>query len=95
MDRRFDPGRRGFARLLLALPAAPALVRAEEKKEEPPSDVAEFLVAHEPGLSADEQAALRKGIAGFEKSLKQIRDFKLPPDTAPSLRFAARKSKAR
>ena len=95
--RRFAFRRRDLARLLLALPAAPALLRADEKKkeEEKPSPTAEFLAAQEKGLSPAETEALKKGVAGFEKSLQAIRDFKLPPDVAPSVRFAAMKSRGR
>jgi hypothetical protein len=95
MDRRrLELHRRDVARMLLVMPAAPALARAQEKKpDEPPSPMAEFLVAQEKGLSPAEQKALRKSVAGVEKSLQVIRDFKLAPDVPPSFRFAARKSK--
>lgn len=93
MDRRFELSRRELARVLLALPAVPALARAEEKQ--PPSPLAEFLASREPGLSPAERAALRKSVVGLEKTLQVIRDFKLVPDAAPCLRFAALKSKGR
>jgi hypothetical protein len=94
--RRIALRRRDLARLLLALPAAPAFLRADERKEEDkPSPTAEFLAAQEKGLSPAETEALKKGVAGFEKSLQAIRDFKLPADVAPSVRFAALKSRGR
>jgi hypothetical protein len=96
MDRRrFELRRRDVARMLLALPAAPALVHADEEKKDTTSPVAEFLVGQETGLSPAEQAALKKAVVGLEKSLKAIRDFKLPPDVAPSVRFDALRSRSR
>jgi hypothetical protein len=96
MDRRrVELRRRDLARLLVALPAAPALLRADAKKEDPPSPTAEFLAAQEKGLSAAERQALKKSVGGFEKSLQAIRDFALAPEVPPSFRFAARKSRAR
>lgn len=96
MDQGSPLRRRDIFRLLV-LPAVPALARAEEKKkdEAKPSPTAEFLAAQEPGLSAAETEALKKSIGGFEKSLKAIRDFKLPPDVGPSVRFKALKSRSR
>lgn len=97
MDRLAPLRRRDLARLLLALPAVPALARAEEgqKAVEKPSPTAEFLAGQEPGLSPAETEALKKGIGGFEKALKAIRDFKLAPDVSPSVRFKALKSRSR
>ena len=96
MPKRTSFRRRDFARILLAVPALPALARGQgEKEPEKPSPTAEFIAAEEPGLSPAEREALRKSIAGFEKSLQVVRDFKLPPDVAPALRFAAQKSKRR
>ena len=97
MDQSTPRRRRDMVRLLLTLPAAPALVRADEDKkaEDKPSPTAEFLVGQEPGLSAAEAEALKKGIGGFEKSLKAIRDFKLAPEVGPSVRFKAMKSRSR
>ena len=90
--RPFDPGRRALSRAMLAWPLA-ALAAADEKKETSPR--AGCLAATEPGLSAEERARLEKSIAEAEKSVGAIRDFKLPPDVAPSLRFQAMKSKRR
>jgi hypothetical protein len=89
--------RRDLVRLLLALPAVPSLVHADEDKkaEDKPSPTAEFLAGQEPGLSAAETKALKKSIGGFEKSLKAIREFKLAPDVSPSVRFKALKSRSR
>ena len=89
---RFELSRRELARILLALPAAPALAAQEQ---EPPSPLAQFLAARQAGLSAQERAALEKSVTGLEKTLKVIRDFELPPDTAPCLRFSALKAKRR
>ena len=91
-QRPFDPGRRALSQMMLAWPLA-ALAAADEKKETSPR--AGCLAATEPGLSAEERARLEKSIAEGEKSLGGIRDFKLPPDVAPSLRFQAMKSKRR
>ena len=97
MDQRTPRRRRDMVRLLLALPAAPALVRADEDKkaEDKPSPTALFLAGQEPGLSGAETEALKKSIGGFEKSLKAIRDFKLAPEVGPSVRFKAMKSRSR
>ena len=96
MDRRSPLRRREVARLLLALPAAPTLLRADVKEPpEKPSATAEFLAAQEAGLSPSETEALKKSIDGVEKSLKAIRDFKLEADVSPSVRFTALKSRTR
>jgi len=90
-DRPSGLTRRAVAQMLLAWPLAG--LAADEKKAASPR--AGCLAATEPGLSADERARLEKSIADGEKSLAVIRDFKLPPDVAPSLRFRAMKSKRR
>ena len=81
--------RRALGQMLLAMPLA-RLAAGDEKEASPR---ARCLAATEPGLSTDERARLEKSIAEGEKSLAVIRDFKLPPDVAPSLRFQAMKSK--
>ena len=81
--------RRAFAQMLLAMP----LARLAAGDEKAPSARARCLAATEPGLSTDERARLEKSIAEGEKSLAVVRDFKLPPDVAPSLRFQVMKSK--
>ena len=90
--RPFTLTRRTLSQMLLAWPLA-RLAAADEKKET--SARAGCLAATEPGLSADERARLEKSIAGGEKSLAVIRDFELPPDVAPALRFRAMRSKAK
>jgi hypothetical protein len=81
--------RRALGQMLLATPLA-RLAASDEKEASPR---ARCLAATEPGLSTEERARLEKSIAEGEKSLAVIRDFKLPPDVAPSLRFQAMKSK--
>jgi hypothetical protein len=97
VDRRYELGRRDLARILLTLTAAPALARtpddARKEGEEPPSPLVDFLAAQQAGLTPPEREALKKSLKAFEKSLKAIRDFELPRDVAPCLRFAARKSR--
>src|SRR5262245_6336790 len=94
MERRFELSRRDLAKLLVALPVAPAV--AEEPKQAPPaSPLAEFLAAQEPGLSPAEREALKKSISGAEKGLQVIRSFQLPPDVPPALRFSALPSRKR
>lgn len=89
-----EMSRRQLGRMLLVVPVvAPAL--ADEKKQEPPSPQAEFIAAQEVGLSAQEREALKKSISDFDKSLSAVRDFNLPPDVPPAVRFAAMKSKRR
>jgi hypothetical protein len=92
-DRPPELTRRALSQMLLALPLG-ALAGADERKDaEPASPRAACLAATETGLSAEEKARLEKSIAGGEKSLAVIRDFKLPADVAPALRFQAMKSK--
>lgn len=94
-DRPFELTRRALSQMLLALPLG-RLAGADDKKEaEPAAPRAACLAVTEPGLSAEEKARLEKSIAAGEKSLAVIRDFKLPPDVAPALRFQAMKSKGR
>ena len=81
--------RRAVGQMLLALPLA-RLASGDEKE---PSPRTRCLAATEPGLSTDERGRLEKSLTEGEKSLSVIRDFKLPPDVAPSLRFQAMKSK--
>ncbi len=86
--------RRTAAKLLLALPAAAALpARAQEKEK--PSPTAEFLAAQQAELSSEERERLKKNIGGLEKALAVIREFKLPLDVDPCLRFKARRSRRR
>ena len=94
MDRRFELSRRELAKLLVALPAVPALAQ-EEKEEETPSPLAEFIAGQEAGLSPAEREALKKNITGAEKGLEVIRSFQLPPDVPPAVRFAALPSRKR
>jgi hypothetical protein len=96
MPRRSPFRRRDFARIILAVPALPALARAQGDGEPAkPSPTAEFIATGEPGLSPAEREALKKSIAGFEKSLQVVRDFKLASDVPPAFRFAALRSKGR
>ena len=83
---RTSMSRRQLGRMLLVLPAAASA---------PPSPEAEFIAAQEAGLSAQEREALKKSISDFDKSLSAIRDFKLPPDIPPAIRFTAMKSTRR
>ena len=83
---RTPMSRRQLGRMLLVLPAAASA---------PPSPQAEFIAAQEAGLSAQEREALKKSISDFDKSLSEVRDFKLPPDVPPAIRFTAMKSKGR
>lgn len=93
-DRPLDLDRRSLGKLLLGLPLAVGAAAAETKPELP-SAQSDCLAAGEPGLSAEEKDRLRKNLGEGEKSLAVIRDFKLPPDVAPALRFAAMKSAKR
>jgi hypothetical protein len=95
MNRRFELSRRDLAKLLVALPAVPALAQEKKKEEDKPSPLAEFIAGQEAGLSADERESLRKSITGAEKGLEVIRSFQLPPDVPPAVRFAAMPSKKR
>jgi hypothetical protein len=87
--------RRAVAQMLLAAPAAAALAQEKpaEQAPEKPSALAEFIAADEAGLSAAERERLKKSVGDTEQALAVIRGFKLPPDTAPAVRFQALKSK--
>jgi len=87
-------GRRTAAKLLLALPAAAALPAGAQEQEKP-SATAEFLAAQQAELSSEERERLKKNIGGLEKALAAIREFKLPFDVDPCLRFKARRSRGR
>jgi hypothetical protein len=84
--------RRALGKLLFAAPAAAAFP-LEESKDAKPSEAAEFLASHEPGFSEEERERLRKALASQEKSLKVVREFVLPRDTEPALRFSALRSR--
>lgn len=86
--------RRTASKLLLALPAAAALPAASQEQEKP-SVTAEFIAAQQAGLSLEERERLKKNIGGLEKALSAIRDFKIPGDVAPCLRFEALRSRGR
>jgi hypothetical protein len=86
--------RRTLGKLFLALPAA-GWAALPVGAAEPPSEAAEFLAAHEPGLSNEERDRLRKALVEQERALKTVRDFELPYDVAPALRFQALPSRKR
>jgi hypothetical protein len=94
-DRPRTISRRAVGRMLLAAPAAAALAQEKPPDNAPatPSALAEFIAADEPGLSPAERARLKKNIMETEQALAVVRGFKLPPDTAPAVRFQALKSK--
>jgi hypothetical protein len=78
--------RRTLGKLLLAVPAASWAARPLGAAE-PPSETAEFIATHEPGLSPEERERLKKSLGDQEKALKTVREFKLPFDVAPALHF--------
>jgi hypothetical protein len=94
-DRPRAISRRAMGRLLLAAPAVAALPQQPPAATPParPSALAEFIAADEPGLSAAERERLKKSLMETEQALAVVRDFKLPPDVAPAVRFQALKSK--
>ena len=53
------------------------------------SALGRFLARDEEGLTGEERRKVRKQVAQFEQSLKEIRDFKLTNDVPPSGTFAA------
>ena len=92
--------RRAAGKLILALPAAaPALARdgTDEKKpaEDKPTPRAECLAAQEAGLSDAERETLKKSVTAFDKVVQVVRDFDVPPDIAPAVRFTPLKSRRR
>ena len=88
-QRPVSLSRRRLGQLLLALPA----VSLAASEAEPASNAAECIAARHPALSADERQRLAKSVAEAEKSLAVVRDFKLPADATPALRFRALRSK--
>lgn len=86
--------RRAVGKLLIALPAA-TLPFQEKKEEDKPTELAEFIAAREAGLSPEERERLAKNVTQLEKSLATVRDFKLPLDVDPCLRFQAVKSRSK
>jgi hypothetical protein len=89
-----NPTRRAVTLMLVSAPAA-ALAGPDEKKDVQPSAEAEFLASREPGLTDEERARLKKNLTDGEAALKAIREFKLPADVAPSLRFQPLKARRR
>ena len=61
----------------------------------PPEDSAlgRLLAKEEEGLSSAERRRVRKQVAQFESSLREIRDFKVTNDVAPSGTFRALKTR--
>jgi len=97
-DRPRAITRRTMGRMLLAAPAAvrPQQKPAEKPDKPPaPSALAEFIAGNEAGLTPAERERLRKNIAETEQALAVIRDFKVPADVAPAVRFQALKSTRR
>jgi hypothetical protein len=83
--------RRALGRILVTVPFARVL-RADEPKK-PPSPEAEFIASQEAGLSPAELERLKRNVTDSAKPLQTIRDFKLPPDVGPAVRFRALKSR--
>jgi hypothetical protein len=82
--------RRQAGKLLVALPAA---ALAAQSPPEKPSPTAEFIAAGAAGFSPEERERLKRKVSELEKALAAIRDFKLPADVSPSLRFQPLRSK--
>ena len=53
------------------------------------SSLGRFLAREEEGLTGEERRKVRRQVAQLEASLKEIRDFKLTNDVAPSGTFRA------
>jgi hypothetical protein len=91
--------RRAAGKLILALPVAvPALAQEPapgKKPEDTPTPQSECIAAQEAGLSAAERTALKKSITDFDKAVQVVRDFRVPADVAPAIRFAPLKSRKR
>jgi hypothetical protein len=86
-----EMSRRALGRILVTLPFARMLLAEEPKK--PPSPEAEFIASREAGLGAAEVERLKKSVTDSAKPLQTIREFKLPPDVGPAVRFRALKSR--
>jgi hypothetical protein len=89
-DRPRAITRRTMGRMLLAAPAAAALPQPPA-----PSALAEFIARDEAGLTPAERERLKKNVAETEQALAVVRDFKVPADVAPAVRFRALKSTRR
>jgi hypothetical protein len=85
--------RRTLHKWLLTAPAAALASRDTAAQSAPPSPFAACVAATETTLSADERARLAKAIGSLEQSLKIIREFKVPADTDPAIRFSPLRSR--
>lgn len=65
-----------------------------EAAPDPPklSEQGKFIAKNEAGLSGAERKRLRKQLPGFEGALRKLRDFELPDDVEPAVRFQALRS---
>lgn len=57
------------------------------------SDLGRFLAREEEGLTGEERRKVRRQVAQLEQALKEVRDFKLGNDVAPSGTFRALRTK--
>jgi len=53
------------------------------------SELGRFLAREEEGLTGEERRKVRRQVAQLEQALKEVRDFKLGNDVAPSGTFSA------
>jgi len=105
-DPKAGLSRRSAMRLIAAaVPAAMVAGRAagaagREGAQESPaapaepklSKAGEFVVDAEPGLSDAERLRLGKQLPGFEEALRKLRDFEIPDNVEPAVRFSALRS---
>jgi hypothetical protein len=57
------------------------------------SELGRFLAREEEGLTGEERRKVRRQVAQLEQALKEVRDFKLGNDVAPSGTFSALRTK--
>jgi hypothetical protein len=85
--------RRMLHKWLLTAPAAALILAKADAQDAQPSSFAACLAATETTLSADERARLTKAIGSLEQGVKIIRDFKVPMDVDPAMRFRPMRSR--
>jgi hypothetical protein len=85
--------RRTLHKILLTGPAAALASARPAAQPAAPSARAACLAASETTFTAVERDRLAKAIGGLEQSLKAIRDFKVPADADPAMRFQPMQSR--
>jgi hypothetical protein len=81
-----------MSKLLLAAPVLPLTAAAQSLAPAATSPFAACIAASETSLSSQDRIRLEKNIGSLEQALRAVRDFQLPADADPSLRFTPMRS---